>query len=253
MKRWVGKVAVVTGASAGIGAAIVEQLVEEGLQVVGLARRVEAVEELAKKLTGKKGKLHAIKTDITKEEDILNAFKWIKANVGPIHILVNNAGIVQDNQLMTGETAKWRKTFDTNVLGLCIATREAVNSMIDNKIDGHVIHINSVAGHRLFNFPGIDIYAASKHAVTALTETLRHEINHNKLKIKITSVSPGYVDTEILYVNKIVDAHPELRESLPKAPALKSEDIADAVLYALSTPPHVQIHEIIIKPVGEPF
>jgi NADP+-dependent farnesol dehydrogenase len=130
LDRWVGKVAIVTGASGGIGAAIAQQLVEEGLQVVGLARRSERVEELAKKLHGKKGKLHAVKADISKEEDILNAFKWTSDNLGPVHVLVNNAGVAENTNLTTqGDTKKWKNVFDTNVMGLCIATREAVNIM----------------------------------------------------------------------------------------------------------------------------
>jgi NADP+-dependent farnesol dehydrogenase len=88
--------------------------------VVGLARRVERVEETAKKLQGKKGKLHAVKADISKEEDILKAFKWTSDNLGPVHILVNNAGIIQETNLTGGDTEKWKSIFDTNVMGLCI-------------------------------------------------------------------------------------------------------------------------------------
>ena len=154
--------------------------------MVGLARRSERVEELAKQLEGKKGKLYALKTDISKEEDILKAFKWVSDNLGPVHILINNAGIIQQTNLTEGDTEKWKKIFDTNVLGLCIATREAVKIMKTNKIDGHIVHINSIAGHGVPNYPGMNVYPASKHAVTALTETLRQELNHLGLKIKIT-------------------------------------------------------------------
>ncbi|KAJ3660773.1 hypothetical protein Zmor_005205 [Zophobas morio] len=132
MDRWRGKVAIVTGASADIGAAIAKQLVEEGLHVVGLARRSERVEDLVKQLEGKKGKLYALKTDISKEKDILKAFKWVSDNLGPVHILINNAGIIQQTNLTEGDTEKWKKIFDTNVLGLCIATREAVKIMKAN-------------------------------------------------------------------------------------------------------------------------
>jgi NADP+-dependent farnesol dehydrogenase len=136
----------------------------------------------------KKGKLFAVKVDMTKEDDILKGFKWVSEKIGPVHILVNNAGITQNTNLTEGETEKWKKILDTNVLGLCIATREAVKVMImkANNIDGHIIHINSVSGHGVPNFPGVNVYAASKHAVTALTETLRQEFNHPGLKIKIT-------------------------------------------------------------------
>jgi len=248
MDRWSSKVAVVTGASAGIGAATAEKLVEEGLQVVGLARRSERVEELSKKLAGKKGKLHALKVDVTKEEEILKAFKWVTNNLGPVHILVNNAGIGQYNTLIDGDTEKWRRVFDTNVLALCIATREAIKIMNANGIDGHIIHINSVAGHSVPNLPTVNVYPASKHAVTALTETLRQELNQIGSKIKITSVSPGVVATEFATAAKYV-----IDESRKNRPKLLSEDVADSILYVLSTPPHVQVHELIIKPIGERF
>ncbi|KAJ3660793.1 hypothetical protein Zmor_005224 [Zophobas morio] len=253
MDRWKGKVAIVTGASAGIGAAIVEQLAEAGLQVAGFARRSERVEELAKKLSGKKGKVHAVKVDISKEEDILKGFKWVTDNLGPVSILINNAGVIQNTNLTEGETEKWKKIFDTNVLGLCIATREAVKIMKANKIDGHIVHINSIAGHKVPFFEKVNVYPASKHAVTALTETLRQELNHLGLKIKITSVSPGAVTTEIMEAADWKIEDPKAKEAISKLPYLKAEDVADSVLYVLATPPHVQVHELMIKPVGEPM
>lgn len=155
-------------------------------KVVGLARRSQLVEKLSTKLVGKKGKLYAIKADISQEEDILAAFNWVKENLGPIHILINNAGVLQDTNLIDGETNKWKIIFDTNVLGLCMATREAVKIMRAHNIDGQIIHINSVAGHGVPNFPGINVYPASKHAVTALTESLRQELNRIGSNIKIT-------------------------------------------------------------------
>ncbi|RZC37570.1 adh short and/or KR domain containing protein, partial [Asbolus verrucosus] len=227
MDRWVGKVAIVTGASAGIGAAIAAKLVEEGLQVAGLARRSERVEELAKKLQGKKGTLHAIKADMSKEEDILNAFKQVSEKLGPVHVLINNAGLLLKTNLVDGDTEKWKKILDTNVLGLCIATREAVKIMRANNIDGHIVHINSIGGHAVPNFPHCNVYPASKHAVTALTETLRQELNQLGSKIKITSVSPGAVATEFLDSSDIL-TDPKIKEQLSKIPFLKSEDIADS-------------------------
>ncbi|KAJ8971429.1 hypothetical protein NQ317_018164 [Molorchus minor] len=247
MDRWVGKVAVVTGASAGIGAAIAEQLVEKGLKVVALARRKERLNELAKKLANKKGKLYPVKTDISKEEDILNAFKWIKENLGPVHILVNNAGILKmGNTLTDGDTDTWRDVLNVNVLGLCIATREAVRDMKVNKIDGHIIHINSTAGHQVPPTPGLNVYPASKYAVTALAETLRLELNSQKSRIKITSLSPGVVLTEIAagVLEKLIKTMGKDEQ------LLDAQDVADAaVVYALSTPPHVQIQELTIRPI----
>ncbi|EFA05382.1 farnesol dehydrogenase [Tribolium castaneum] len=251
MDRWVGKVAVVTGASTGIGAAIAKQLVSNGIIVVGIARRVELVQELAQELGDRKGKLHAYKADVSKEDDILKAFKWIEENLGPVHILINNAGVAKETTLVDGDTEAWRNVLDVNVLGLCIATREAIKSMKKHDIKGHIVHINSLCGHRVPNFPGMNIYPASKHAVTALTETLRQELNFVGSKIKITSVSPGLVTTEMTTLNKNLD--PEKKAIVDKFPALETEDIADGVIYALGTPEHVQVHELTIKPVGEMY
>lgn len=152
--------------------------------MVGLSRRKERLDEMSKKFTDKK--FYGIKTDIRDEEEILNAFKWVKENLGPISILVNCAGLIKNITLLNGSTSDFKNVLDTNVLGLTIATREAVQDMRANSIDGHVIHINSVDGHYVPHIPNMNIYAASKFAVTALTETLRQEFNTIKSKIKIT-------------------------------------------------------------------
>lgn len=144
------------------------------------------MEALAKKLEGKKGKFFAIKADLTQEQDILNAFKWVKQNLGPISVLINNAGRIELTTLIDGDTNAWKTTVDLNVIGLCIATREAVRDMRENNIDGHIVHINSVGGHQVPPLPNINIYPATKFAVTALTETLRNELNSIGSRIKIT-------------------------------------------------------------------
>ncbi|KAJ3618446.1 hypothetical protein MTP99_006441 [Tenebrio molitor] len=248
MDKWVGKVAIVTGASSGIGKAIAASLVEHGLIVVGTARRSELVEEHAKQLSGKKGKLHGIKADFSKEEDILKTFEWTTKNLGPVHILVNNAGTAKHTNLTEGKTEDWKAVLDLNVLGLCIATREAVKVMKANNISGHIVHINSIFGHSVVNLPNMDVYPASKFAVTALTETLRQELTHLGSKIKVTSISPGLVESELTTLNKTQT--PERKAIFQKMPILKSENIADVVVYALSTPEHVQINELTVRPVG---
>ncbi|GLV42884.1 uncharacterized protein CBL_09964 [Carabus blaptoides fortunei] len=194
----------------------------------GFARRSERIEALSKKLADKKGKLFAVKCDITKEEDIIKGFQWVAENMGPVHILVNNAGVLRLGTLTEGKTEDWKQILDTNVLGLCICTREAAKSMKENNIDGHVVHINSIAGHWVGDFPKLNVYGASKFAVTALTDTLRKEFNLNGSKIKVTSVSPGAVRTEIMTSVEDFDA-----EIIKNIPILESEDVADAVLYAI--------------------
>ncbi|KAF5288872.1 hypothetical protein FQA39_LY03751 [Lamprigera yunnana] len=250
MDKWKGKIAVITGASSGIGAALTVTLLKEGLIVVGIARRKEKIQELSISEN-----LYAVKADVTKEEDILNAFKWIKDNVGPIHILVNSAGIARVTNLSEGNTDYWREVLDVNVMALCIATREAVKVMRENNIDGHIVHLNSIGGHKVLNLPKINVLNASKHAVTALTETLRLELNTIQSKIKISSVSPGFTDTEI-YETTAIDSDSVhmlsyIKKNLAITPMLNVSDVIDAIIYILSTPSHVQVHELIIKPVGE--
>nr|CAD7204856.1 unnamed protein product [Timema douglasi] len=247
MERWSGKVALVTGASAGIGAAIVEELVKHGLKVVGLARRVDKVEKLAAGLKSARGKLYAVKADVTKEEEILAAFDWIKKNLGGVDILINNAGVGTGEALSEIGRESWQ-VLDVNVKGLSIFTREALKSMKERGVnDGHIIHLNSIVGHSIPGATSATMYHASKHAVTVLTEGLRRELVQLGSKIKVTSVSPGVVETEFANIYG-----PEMKKFLYKEnPVLHAKDIADAVLYTLGTPPHVQIHEITIKPIGE--
>ncbi|KAJ8932647.1 hypothetical protein NQ318_017659 [Aromia moschata] len=275
MDRWIGKVAVVTGANAGIGAAIAERLVEEGLKTSysdangcyygfktskkttlksssSKTSRLSPLLEgktysifLQKKLTGKEGKLYTVKADVSKEEDILKAFVWIKENVGPVHILVNNAGSFTMGNLSDGDTKAWENVFKVTVLGLCIATREAIKDMKANGVDGHIIHINGITGHQVPNIPGMNVAPASKYAVTALAETLRLELNATKSKIKITSISPGLVRTEMIPNTEF------FKEVIKGKQILDPEDIADGIVYVLSTPPHVLVQELTIRPVDE--
>ncbi|KFB50611.1 AGAP005645-PA-like protein [Anopheles sinensis] len=245
MDRWVGKVAVVTGSSSGIGAAIAKDLAKAGMITVGLARRVERIEALKKELSADAAaRLHAIKCDVSSEADIDATFKQIEEKFGGVDVLVNNAGIVRSNNLLDqGNLVDLRAVLDTNVTGLVLCSQWAYKSMVARSVDGHIVHINSIAGHGVPNFPKLSIYPASKHAVTAITETMRQELRAAGTKIKVTSISPGAVKTEIL----------EPLEGTAEMPMLQSEDISQAVLYAIGTPPRVQVHEIIIKPVGEMF
>ena len=193
MNRWVGKVAVVTGASSGIGAAIVVDLVKAGVIVVGLARRVQRVEELRNKITLlESGKLYAVQCDVTKEEDIKKSFEWIETKLGGVDILVNNAGIIrQTNLLSPDNTVAIKEILDTNVMGVVLCTREAFKSMKKRSVDGHIVIINSIIGHKVPYFGGelpcTNMYPSSKFAVTAMTEVLRQELQMEGTKrTKIT-------------------------------------------------------------------
>lgn len=192
MERWVGKTAIVTGASSGIGAAIVIDLVKAGVNVVGLARRQERIEELKQSIPpSATGKLYARKCDLTQESDIKSAFDWVDQNLGGVDILVNNAGIIKTMNLLDADnTSQLRETIDTNVLAVVICTREAFHSMKKRSVNGHILHINSCAGHKIPFFvglyPSFNIYPSTKYAVTAMTEVMRQEFQTFGTKIKVT-------------------------------------------------------------------
>ncbi|XP_050075428.1 farnesol dehydrogenase-like isoform X1 [Anopheles maculipalpis] len=244
MERWQGKVAIVTGASSGIGAATVKALASAGMITFGLARRVERVEELKSELPEEvRDRLHAVQCDVTKEEDILAAFRKVEEQCGGVDVLINNAGVARSTVgvLDANNTQALRDVIDTNLVGLALCSREAFQSMKKRSVDGHIVHINSILGHMVLPTGNLNVYPATKYGVTALTETMRHEMRLAGTKIKVTSISPGLVRTEIIPNSAAILA----------MPILEPEDIANAILYALGTPPRVQVHEITIKPVGE--
>ncbi|KAK4878153.1 hypothetical protein RN001_010659 [Aquatica leii] len=247
MERWSGKVAIVTGASSGIGASVATRLVKAGVKVAGLARRDDRVKDLAQKLENELGQLYAFKVDIRNEDEVVKTFALIEETLGPIHILINNAGIVRDTTLIDGDAELWKEVIDTNMFGLCIATREAVRYMRKNNVDGHIVHLNSILGHTVPPVPNFNIYIGTKFGVTALTEVLRQELRAIQSRIKITSISPGAVKSEFSSLSAL------FTNLFNEIPLLKPEDVADAIMYALGTAPHVQIHEMIIKVVGEQF
>lgn len=192
MDRWVGKVAVVTGASAGIGAATVIGLVKAGLKVIGLARRVEKVEELRSKIPiDAKGSLFSYKCDLCSESNIEEAFAWTIEQFGGVDVLVNVAGIFEATTTLCAphNSDVLRQTLDTNVMGTVLCTREAYNSMKSRGVAGHVIILNSVVGHKVPFFPhfkSYNMYPPSKHALTAITETLRQEFIFDGTQVKVT-------------------------------------------------------------------
>ncbi|XP_034489967.1 farnesol dehydrogenase-like [Drosophila innubila] len=248
MDRWQNRVAVVTGASSGIGSAIVLDLVSAGLVVVGLARRVERVKELQKSLPAdRKDKLVPLYCDVGNEASVKEAFDVIEEKLGGIDILINNAGTLHDGRLVDMPLSLVQQTVQTNIMGIVMCTQRAFASMKKRNFDGHVVLINSILGHKLFapipgKVPEMNVYPPTKHAVTALTEMYRQEFLALGTRIKITSVSPGVVDTEIV---------PDALRDVANQTMLKAEDISRAVLFTLSTPPNMQVHEMIIKPTGE--
>ncbi|XP_045929532.1 dehydrogenase/reductase SDR family member 11-like isoform X1 [Micropterus dolomieu] len=253
MDRWKGRVALVTGASVGIGAAIAKELVRSGMKVMGCARNVEKIQKLAAECqsAGYSGVLVPFKCDLSNEEEILSMFSAIKAQHRGVDVCINNAGLAHPESLLNGKTSGWKNMLDVNVLALSICTREAYQSMKERNVDdGHIININSMSGHRVVHKADIHFYSASKYAVTALTEGLRQELREANSHIRATSISPGVVETEFaprLYRDDADKASASYTQFKP----LDAIDVANSVTYVLSAPPHVQIGDIQMRPVEQ--
>lgn len=245
MEKWINKVAVVTGASAGIGAAVTKSLAAHGMIVVGLARRVERVEEIAKEFDGK---VFAFKCDVSDLKSIKEAFKWIDEKFpGGISVMINNAG--------KGNTVKITDTSDevtealndviaTNFTGLVHCSREAIRLIKKSGDFGMVINMSSVQDSIIpFGIPR-NVYPPTKHAIRAFSEVLRQElITTGEEKIRVANLSPGAVKTEF--------RPPSSHAFFTNFPELSAEDVAESVVYLLSTPTNVNVTQLTIKPVGE--
>lgn len=156
------------------------------LQVVGLARRKDRLDSLSNSLSGNQGQFFGFPADVTKEENIISAFKWVDENIGPIHILINNAGVGTLMNFANLQTEVAKNVLETNILAVSITIREALKYLKANNINGHIININSTAGHAVPDYPGFGVYSASKYAVTALTEALYLELKRSKMGTKVT-------------------------------------------------------------------
>ena len=241
-------VAAITGASSGIGKAIANRLAAEGYNLALCARRKQRLAELADKLSLQHGVEVLIQAvDLRDESQILSWFGAIATRFNRLDVLVNNAGLGYKEPLTKGSTEKWRETLDVNVIALCICTREAVKFMRELGQDkGHIIHLGSMSGHRV---PSSGMYSASKFAVRALTEGLRQELRADGSAIRVSSVSPGFVETE--FAEKYSGSPDQARQIYGQFPVLQPKDIANAVCYALCQPDYVQVHDILLRPTQQ--
>lgn len=246
MDRWKGRVALVTGASSGIGYAVAADLARAGMRVVAVARRRERLDALVRELPD--AEVLAVPADLRAEEQILGLFEQVRRELGGVDVLVNNAGLGHREPLSEGQTDKWREMLDVNVLALCVCTREALQDMRRRGDEGHVVHIGSMSGHRVPS--GSGFYAATKFAVRALTEALRQELREAGSRIRVSAISPGFVETE--FTALFHRSEEKAKEVHSSYPVLQSADVASAVRYALSAPAHMQVHDILIRPTDQP-
>ena len=233
-------VAVVTGASSGIGAATARRLAAEGYEVVAAARRRDRLDELAASTPG----IRAATLDVTSAESVAE----LAASLGDVAVLVNNAGgALGVEPIERAEPADWQAMFDTNVLGVLRVT-QALLPALEHGAGGHVVVTGSIAGHLVYE--GGAGYAAAKHAATAFVETLRLELNGRP--VRVTEVAPGLVHTEEFSLVRLRgDAAAAERVYAGVENPLTAEDIADCIAFAVTRPAHVNIDLLVVKPLAQ--
>lgn len=238
-----GRVALVTGASSGIGEAAALALANAGAAVAIAARRADRLEQLKARIEATGGRALPVVADFADEEAIRVAYEQTAATLGGIDIVVNNAGVMLLSSVADARIAEWRRMIDINLLGLMISCKIALPYLEQSKA-GHFVNLASVAG-RVAN-PGAGVYAATKFGVVAFSEALRREVFSKN--IRVTVVEPGLVQTEL--GDHITDptSKESLRTRLTQVEALQAEDIAAAILYAVSQPSRVNVNEILVRP-----
>ena len=241
------KIALITGATAGIGKATAELFAAQKINLILTGRRKERLDELSKNLKAKFGiEVLTLCFDVQKIDEVTNALNSIPEQWRKIDVLLNNAGLAMGlGPIQNGEISDWEQMIDTNVKGLLYVTRHICPWMIENK-KGHIINISSIAGTQ--TYPNGNVYCATKHAVVGLSKSMRIDLLQHG--IRVTSISPGMVETEFSLVRFHGDVEKAKKPYLGLQP-LTAEDIADTVWYAASRKAHVNINDIEITATAQ--
>ncbi|MDB6144437.1 MAG: short-chain dehydrogenase/reductase [Pseudomonas sp.] len=241
-----GKVVIITGASSGLGEATARHLSKLGASLVLGARRKDRLDALVKELTAAGGKAVAYTTDVTRMEDVNALIKGAVDTFGKADVLVNNAGLMSIAPMSDVRVDEWDRMIDINVKGLLHGVAAAL-PVFQQQNSGHFINVASVAGIKVFS-PGGTVYSATKFAVRAITEGLRHEVGGS---IRTTLISPGAVDSEL----KLGSSHEGSVSALGEfyKMAISADSVARAIAYAIEQPADVDISEIVLRPTAQDF
>ena len=240
------KVAIITGASSGIGYATALALSKAGAKVAIGARRTDKLTELGNKIQSNGGEVFSQKLDVTKKDDCNTFVDQVMEKWGSVDILVNNAGLMPLSFVKSLKVDEWEQMIDVNIKGVLFMTAGVISHMKEKK-SGHIVNISSIAGRIVF--PSGSVYCATKHAVTAFSEGLRQELSARS-NIRVTCIEPGAVETELL--NTITDESLQsFLDAAKKMQALKATDIADAILFAVQSPEHMNVNEVLIRPTTQ--
>ncbi|SDI59326.1 SDR family NAD(P)-dependent oxidoreductase [Nonomuraea jiangxiensis] len=237
-----GKVVLVTGASSGIGEATALALSAEGALVAAGARRVDRLESLVHKAPGE---LLALDLDVTDQDSVRAAVAKTVERFGALDILVNNAGVMLTGPIAGADTTEWTRMVETNLLGSMYTVHAALPYLLERK--GTVLQVSSTSGRFASAYGGV--YAATKFGVTAFSESLRQEVTAQGVRVVV--IEPGFVATEL--ADHITDppTRAAAQEMAASMRTLQPEDIANAVVYAVTQPQHVAVNEILIRPTDQ--
>jgi NADP-dependent 3-hydroxy acid dehydrogenase YdfG len=241
-----GMVALVTGASSGIGEATAIALAAEGAKVAIAARRQDRLEALEGKLTASGSTVTTLTLDVTDERACQDAVAATRERLGGLDILINNAGLMLLGPILDADTEDWRRMIHTNVLGLMYLTHAALPHLVEQG-SGDIVNISSVAGRVARS--GSGVYNASKWGVNAFTESLRQEVTERGVRISV--VEPGLVDTELGDHITHAQSKRATKEWKDSIRSLNADDIARAVVYIVSQPDHVSINEVLVRPTDQ--
>lgn len=238
------KIIFITGASAGIGKACAEQFACAGANLIISARRIDRIKSLAKSLSEQYGiEVLPLELDVSNRVDVQQAIKNLPEAWKQIHILINNAGVGVTTELMqNAKTDDWDVIIDTNIKGLLYVTH-AILPIMTERNSGHIVNIGSTAAHACYM--GGNVYSASKHAVRALTQSLR--IDLKGYAVRVSEVDPGIVKTEFSEARWDKERSDKFYSGFQP---LAADDIADAVIYCVTRPDHVNVSEIIVYPTA---
>jgi NADP-dependent 3-hydroxy acid dehydrogenase YdfG len=239
------QVVAVTGASSGIGEAIAVACAREGAAVALAARRVDRIEGLAKRIVAEGGRAIAVQTDVGDEEQAKAFVRRAHSELGGLDVLVNNAGTMLLGPIENAPTEEWRRMMDANVYGVLYCTHAALPLMKEQG-SGHIVNISSVAGR--VARAGTGVYNLTKFGIGAFSESLRQEAV--PMGVRVTVIEPGAVATELPMHNR-PEVLTEMAKRFQGVTPLAAEDIANAVLYAISQPPNVAVGELLIRPAGQ--
>jgi clavulanate-9-aldehyde reducatase len=241
------KVVAITGASSGIGEATALACAKAGAKVALAARRADRIQELAERIEADGGRAVAIETDVADEASARAFIEGAREQLGGLHGLVNNAGVMLLGAVEGADTNQWRQMLDVNCLGLLYCTHSAIPIMREEGA-GHIVNLSSVAG-RIASI-GSAVYNMTKWGVGGFSEGLRQEVLH--ANIRVTIIEPGFVETELQGHNSgnpiVMEAMENMREQIDP---LQASDIADAITHALTRPQHVAINEVLIRPTKQ--